>query len=132
MDFHQIYSSDLSRAKETCQRIVNANGKSNTEITEAKLLREKCFGEAEDLHYIQFAYLTMIKNRSLPMSYVPQNGESKEDMQNRAKEFIQVNAKTKVQIMREVFNLPNKDTFAHKVPDSNPGQRTNFLSSFST
>ena len=90
IEFHQVYSSDLSRAKETCQRILTANVKSTTEIIESVLLREKNFGEAEDLHYLQFAYLTIIKNQSLPMRYLPKDGEGKEHMQNRAREFIQV------------------------------------------
>ena len=56
--FDQAFSSDLSRAKETCQRILSANSSSKINIIETELLREKCFGEAEDLHYLQFAYVS--------------------------------------------------------------------------
>ena len=92
IEFHQVYSSDLSRAKETCERIMTANVKSITDILDSKLLREKHFGEAEDLHYLQFAYLTILKNQTLPMRYLPKGGEGKEQMQNRAREFIQVHS----------------------------------------
>ena len=88
IEFNQAYSSDLSRAKSTCQKILEAN-KSDVQVQENELLREKSFGQAEDMHYIQFAYLTIIRNQTWPLDYVPKDGESKDDLRQRAKLFIQ-------------------------------------------
>ena len=88
IEFNQAFSSDLSRAKVTCQKIIEANEASVT-IQETELIREKSFGQAENMHYVQFAYLTMIRNQTLPLNYVPTDGECKDDLRQRAKLFIQ-------------------------------------------
>ena len=86
--FDQAYSSDLSRAKTTCQKILDAN-KSDIQMQENELIREKSFGQAEEMHYIQFVYLTIIRNQAWPLNYVPKGGESQDDLRQRAKLFIQ-------------------------------------------
>ena len=91
IEFNQVFSSDLSRAKATCQKIIDANEASSVtlEMQETELIREKSFGQAENLHYVQFAYLTLIQNQTLPLNYVPKDGECKDDLRQRAKLFIQ-------------------------------------------
>ena len=84
IEFNQVFSSDLSRAKATCQKIIDANEASVAlEMQETALIREKSFGQAENLNYEQFALLTKIQN------YVPEDGECNDDLRLRAKIFIQ-------------------------------------------
>ena len=84
IEFNQVFSSDLSRAKATCQKIIDANEASVAlEMQETALIREKSFGQAENLNYEQFALLTKIQN------YVPKDGECNDDLRLRAKLFIQ-------------------------------------------
>ena len=53
--FNLAFSSDLSRAKATCQSILDAN-ESGPDIQETDLIREKHLGQAEVMHYVQFTF----------------------------------------------------------------------------
>ena len=89
IQFHKIYSSDLQRANKTCQLIVEQN-----EILEIKdiirdpRLRERCFGIFENK--MDFEYEKKAKEANLEnwMDFKPENGESREEVRERIREFI--------------------------------------------
>ena len=99
--FNLAFSSDLSRAKATCQSILDAN-ESGPYIQETDLIREKHLGQAEDMHYVQFTSWTMVlrrlrnRNKTMPQKYIPDgqdkddfDGETKQQIYQRARFFIQ-------------------------------------------
>ena len=82
--FHQAYSSDLQRAKKTCQLILEENQKSSISvenIKQNKLLREKNFGVSEGQSSEGWKEEDWKKTH--------ENGESIETMNNRVKEFLE-------------------------------------------
>ena len=87
--FHQAYSSDLKRANETCQIILEENQNSAItaeNIKQDKLLREKKFGILEGKPTAEFR----AKKEKYGNGFVPENGEGLFDVQNRARECLKI------------------------------------------
>ena len=85
--FDQAYSSDLQRANQTCEIILeeNQNSPMNAEnIIKDKLLKERNFGVLEGESYDIIPSI-IEKNGE---GFVPENGESGISVQDRARQFL--------------------------------------------
>ena len=91
--FDVAYSSDLQRAKKTCQLILEQNGPSNVgDIQEDPRIKERSFGDYENQPVNEFENKAKEAGFSRWIDYVPENGESRDDVRNRAKNFINVSS----------------------------------------
>lgn len=91
--FHKAYSSDLSRANLTCQLILSKNEVSGIQVDEIlqdQLIRERNFGQFEDKLVTEYEDECAAVNMK-KYEYTPKNGESRDQVKSRAKDFIQVN-----------------------------------------
>ena len=88
--FDIAYSSDLKRAKTTCQYIIEGNKRSKisvNDIIEDELIKERDFGELENLLFSQF--VSMAKKANLELSDVdPARGESLLQVRERGRAFL--------------------------------------------
>ena len=82
---------DLSRAKTTCRLILGQNSASAIkEIVEDPRIRERNFGVYENANYSEFEDKVKECGFERWIDYTPNNGESHEDIHNRARTFITV------------------------------------------
>ena len=87
--FHKVYSSDLQRAKKTCQLIVEQNKVSEIkDIIHDSRIREKHFGIFEDKPFSEYANKVKEAGIERWMAYIPENGESLEQVRERVRKFF--------------------------------------------
>lgn len=115
-DFTQMYSSDLTRCKQTTEIL---NRKLGLKITYDPRLRERNFGSLTGQSVETFSSEIREKDKNQKYDYRPYGGESVEDVKNRVFDFIkdllnkQKEAKvlvvTSAGIIRLLHNLVNKE-----------------------
>ncbi|CAD5113198.1 DgyrCDS2385 [Dimorphilus gyrociliatus] len=100
--FHEAYSSDLTRAFETCQLILEKSKSESKDLQIEKntALRERHFGDWEGMHRSVFA--EMAGRRSFE-HFIPPGGESLEDVGERAINWFDG-------LCNSVFDLNKKET----------------------
>lgn len=104
-NYDYIFSSDLSRAYDTCRILV----KNQKEILAEELLRERAFG------YIEGKSLDFLKNEAAKKGFSVANlsqftaegGESLEQVNERVRKFFN-------------FRIKRLDTFLNNYPPSDP------------
>lgn len=91
--FHKAHSSDQKRAHTTCQLVLEGNDKSkimsNSDILTNQLLRERSFGIYENVPVDDYKKVADAADMDM-YEYVPEKGESREDVAVRAKNFLMV------------------------------------------
>ena len=90
--FHKAYSSDLRRANKTCQLILNENVSSpitSGDIEQDKMIKERHFGKAENTLITEYEEIAKAANKRM-FDFTPEDGESREDVRNRARAFLKV------------------------------------------
>ncbi|MBI5149088.1 histidine phosphatase family protein [Candidatus Pacearchaeota archaeon] len=80
-----IFSSDLSRAKDTAKAIKKYHKK--IPIVYDKLLRERSYGIYENLHFLKYKEMRK-KSKSPRYLFKPEKGESYGDTRRRVKKFF--------------------------------------------
>ena len=95
--FHQAYSSDLERAKKTCQLIVDENKSpaiTSEQIIQDELIKERNFGEFENKLVSEWQAMVKAANPNSEnmnfFDFTPETGESRETVRNRARKFLKV------------------------------------------
>ena len=83
---------DLDRAKTTCQLIMEQNDASSVEnIIEDPRIRERSFGEFENKLVSEFENKAKEAGFKRWIDFSPENGETREVVRERAREFFNVN-----------------------------------------
>ena len=86
---------DLDRAKTTCQLIMEQNDASSIEnIIEDARIRERSFGEFENKLVSEFETKAKEAGFKRWIDFSPDNGETREVVRERAREFFNVNIPT--------------------------------------
>ena len=86
--FSEVYCSDLNRTKETLGHILESFPDAKSlKINYSPFIRERCFGVLEGLK--SEVYQETVKNSGIPKrEYKPKDGESWQEVQQRAIEFL--------------------------------------------
>lgn len=93
-EYSLVYSSDLSRAYETCREILRGSpggGKNSSLLNEIRTdvrLRERSFGPLEGQSLDSLIKLAKEKDTSV-VNFVPEGGESPEDIRRRVRNFVE-------------------------------------------
>jgi len=108
--FDQVCASDLSRAYDTAVTIVKLNSslKDETKIEKCPELRERHFGVAEKtmiLQHYKNGKKAGFKNRYELTGFVPEGGESDDDVRRRAASFIKTLIEKRSQIEKPTWNV---------------------------
>ena len=84
--FDKAYASDLVRTQETCALILEQqNGKLN--INQNVLIKERGIAQLENILIVD--YYALAKKQGLePIDFVPEGGETREEVRSRGKKFI--------------------------------------------
>jgi len=86
--FDKVYSSDLKRAYETAELVLKHNKCSHSNIITDNRIREKTFGVLEGIPITE--YVRLAKEANIPPhNYVPEGGESMQELRTRIKSFMQ-------------------------------------------
>ena len=91
--FHKAISSDLKRAHKTCQSVLDGNDGSpikSKDIQTNLLLRERSFGIYENIPVDDYIKVTEAAGFESMYDFVPEKGESRDDVAVRAKDFLAV------------------------------------------
>lgn len=86
--FDLILSSDLKRACQTCEIILEQNRLSNKNIVYDKLLRERCFGVMEGRYYHELENVAFPSENTEERN-LPEGAESLSALEKRADDFFQ-------------------------------------------
>uniref|UniRef100_T1JCK4 Fructose-2,6-bisphosphatase TIGAR n=1 Tax=Strigamia maritima TaxID=126957 RepID=T1JCK4_STRMM len=86
--YSHVFASDLSRAKQTAQTILDKNLCDNVLIVEDLRLRERKFGDVEGKHVSELRKLASCANQINP-HYTPIGGETLQQVRERAILFFQ-------------------------------------------
>lgn len=86
--FDLILSSDLKRAHQTCEIILEKNRLSGKSIVFDLLLRERCFGVMEGRYYYELENVAF-PSENTEESNLPEGAESLRELENRANKFFQ-------------------------------------------
>jgi len=108
--FDQVCSSDLSRAYDTAVTIVKLNSsfKDEKKIEKYPELRERHFGVAEKtmiLQHYKNAKKAGFKNRFEMTGFVPEGGESDDDVRRRVAIFIKTLIEKRSKIEKPTWNV---------------------------
>jgi len=87
-NFSHVFASDLSRAKQTAQAILEKSFHCRASIVHDTRLRERKFGEVEGKTYSEMKALARRENRNLA-SFTPAGGETVQQVRDRAIHFFQ-------------------------------------------
>ncbi|XP_071136303.1 uncharacterized protein [Mytilus edulis] len=86
--FTHIFSSDLSRASQTAQTILDVNKIKKADVLQDKRLRERKFGMLEGKCSKDFIEAARAANKKPVHTYTPPGGETLEQLRERAKSFF--------------------------------------------
>ena len=86
--FDKAYASDLVRTQETCALILEQNEQSGKlNINQNVLIKERGIAELENILIVD--YYALAKKQGLePIDFVPEGGETREEVRSRGKKFI--------------------------------------------
>ena len=91
IQFHKAYSSDLKRAKTTCQLIVEQNEASDIkDVIHDPRIRERSFGNFENEMVSEFEMKAKEAGFKRWIDFTPENGEKREVVRERVRGFFNV------------------------------------------
>jgi len=84
------YCSDLDRAVQTAEMILSQNRTwySNLQLIQDKLIREKSFGDLENINVKEYSRITKEKGFADEYEFIPEGGESHQQVRERGKKFM--------------------------------------------
>jgi len=84
------YSSDLDRAVQTAELILTQNRSwyLNLQLIQDKLIREKSFGDMENINVKEYSRITKEKGFADEYEFTPEGGESPQQVRERVKKFM--------------------------------------------
>ncbi|RVE72367.1 hypothetical protein OJAV_G00061110 [Oryzias javanicus] len=118
--FSHVFASDMLRARQTAEAIMQLNSScSGLHLTADSLLKEKNFGVAEGGRVQEFKDMAKAAGKSF-MDFTPPQGETQEQVKERVKRFLE---KTLQRIGAERWNGGEPDdTSAPASPEAPPAE----------
>ena len=145
-NFDLAISSDLKRAMQTAEAIMNKNDSIN-ELISWRIVRERCLGEFEGITELYRA-LRVVENAVSDREYLtwsPPNGESVIDLRNRIMEFLQELQKAAMKVpsdfpiilvsshglfMEELYYVLSTSEYGKTIPKKMPGYQNTGISQY--
>ena len=91
IQFHKAYSSDLKRANNTCQLIIEQNEASDIkDVIQDPRIRERSFGNFENEMVSEFEMKAKEAGFKRWIDFTPENGEKREVVRERVRGFFNV------------------------------------------